>query len=236
VITTPIDLRPFGFTSIENLVYGRLLTGGPASGYAVARDLLVARANVYQALRSLVAKRAAVSTGGTPQRFRAVKPTDLYAGIVERENGKLDSLEAQLQSVPEEGAESFVRIAGERGFLDLANRTAARERGSALILAPARLLVAMLPVLRKRLADALSTEVWLLGEGTELPIPITGGIPLARIEALFGSPVMVLLTGGAALLARIEAGSLTGYWTSDRAVLGATRAAVAASTIPPGSR
>src|SRR5207237_10905226 len=96
VTTTPIDLTPFGFTPTESLVYGRLLTGGPASGYAVSRDLLVARANVYQALRALVAKGAAVSTGEKPQRFRAVKPRDLYAGIVERENGKLDSLEAQI--------------------------------------------------------------------------------------------------------------------------------------------
>ena len=55
-MTTPLDLTPFGYTQTENLVYSRLLQGGPASGYAVARDLLIARANAYQALRGLVAK------------------------------------------------------------------------------------------------------------------------------------------------------------------------------------
>ena len=32
-----IDLTPFGFTPTESLVYEVLLTGGPGTGYAIAR-------------------------------------------------------------------------------------------------------------------------------------------------------------------------------------------------------
>ena len=227
---TPLNITPFGFTSTENLVYSRLLHGGPASGYAVSRDLLVARANVYQALRGLVAKGAAVTVGNRPQRFRAVRPGDLYATIVQRETQKLDELEAQLRSVPDQGAESFVRIAGERGFVELAARTAARERGPALVIGPQRIVSALLPVLRKRLADGHTTDVWLLGEAAELPIPLRGTIPLARIESLFGAPAVIAIAGEAALVGRLEQRGLEGYWTTDRAVVAATRAAADAFT------
>jgi hypothetical protein len=229
-VTTPLDITPFGFTATENLVYNRLLTGGPSSGYAVSRDLLVARANVYQALRGLVAKEAAVSVGQDPQRFRAVKPSDVYAAILKRENGKLDVLESQLRAVPDLGAESFIRIENERAFLDLVTRTGARERGPVRLLVPTRLLNPLIPVLRKRLADAVDTEIWVLGEGADPPVPITGRIPMPRVEAAFGSPIVAFLARDAALLARVEAGTLAGYWASDLAVLGATRAAINALT------
>ncbi len=62
---TDIDLTPFGFTPTENLAYGALLDLGPSSGYAVAKELSIARANAYQALNGLVAKGAAVITAGT---------------------------------------------------------------------------------------------------------------------------------------------------------------------------
>ena len=45
-----IDLTPFGFTPTESLVYEVLLTGGPGTGYAVARAAGLARANAYSAL------------------------------------------------------------------------------------------------------------------------------------------------------------------------------------------
>ncbi|MBI4502492.1 MAG: hypothetical protein HY700_15190 [Gemmatimonadetes bacterium] len=232
-MATSLDLTPFGFTATENLVYTRLLHGGPASGYAVSRDLLVARANVYQALRGLVAKGAAVAVGRQPQRFRAVKPLDLYAGIVQRETRRLDELEEQLRAVPDEGTESFVPIAGERGFLDVAARAAARERGPVLLIGPHRVVSALLPVLRKRLADGLATDVWLVGESAELPIRLQGTVSLPHVQSLFGAPVTMVIAGEAALVARLETHGLEGYWTTDRTVMGATRAAVLALTSGP---
>ncbi len=53
------DLTRFGFTPTEGLVYQVLLTGGPGTGYAIARAAGLARANAYSALEGLVAKGAA---------------------------------------------------------------------------------------------------------------------------------------------------------------------------------
>src|SRR2546422_7108627 len=50
----PADLMPFGFTATESMVYSTLLRLGPATGYAVARAVRLARANAYGALDGLV--------------------------------------------------------------------------------------------------------------------------------------------------------------------------------------
>ncbi|MBK8005037.1 MAG: hypothetical protein IPK12_14215 [Gemmatimonadetes bacterium] len=50
-----VDLTPFGFTPTESRVYGVLLSGGPGTGYAIARNAELARANTYSALEGLVA-------------------------------------------------------------------------------------------------------------------------------------------------------------------------------------
>jgi len=168
VTATSFDLTPFGFTNTENRVYLRLVRGGPASGYAVARDLLIARANAYQALRGLVAKGAAVVTGESPKRFRAVRQADVFAAIVERQTRQLSELEKQIAVEFESGAESFVSITGERGFVDLAVRSLAREPGEMRCIAPPRILAALAPALRKRIADGVATEAWVVGEaGTQ---------------------------------------------------------------------
>ena len=60
------DLTRFGFTPTEGLVYQVLLTGGPGTGYAIARPPGLARANAYSALEGLVAKGAARVDGGRP--------------------------------------------------------------------------------------------------------------------------------------------------------------------------
>jgi HTH-type transcriptional regulator, sugar sensing transcriptional regulator len=227
-VATTINLVPFGFTQTENLVYSRLVQGGPSSGYAVARDLRIARANAYQALRGLVSKGAAVTGGERPQRFRAVRPADLYAGIVQRHGERLDELEAQLDMTAENGAESFVTLTGERAFLELASRMAARETDEIVCLASARILTAMVPVLRKRSADGLPTTIWLAGEDANLPFATAGSVPLAASERVFGGPVAIQLSAGAAILGRFQDGGLRGYWSSEPSVVGATRGAVAA--------
>ena len=43
-------LDRFGFTPTETKSYQALLKLGPSTGYGVARELGIARANVYQAL------------------------------------------------------------------------------------------------------------------------------------------------------------------------------------------
>jgi sugar-specific transcriptional regulator TrmB len=228
VSTTPIDLTPFGFTPTENTVYSQLLRGGPAGGYSISKDLLLARANAYQALRGLVAKGAAVLTGEDPQRFRAIRPVDLYARIVERESSRLDQLESQLGTIEVVGASAFIPLSNERAFLDLAARAATREPDGITCIAPARFVTALVPALRKRAADRLTTSIWIVGDPAGVSLPSEGSIPLERAIAFFRSPVAILIAGDSALLGRVEERVVTGYWTSDPAVVGATRGTVAA--------
>jgi sugar-specific transcriptional regulator TrmB len=220
-MATPFDLTPFGFTPTENIVYARLLDGGPASGYAVARDLVIARANAYQALRGLVAKGAAIINEEDPQRFRAVRPVDVFAGIVDRETRKLDNLERQLGGETPATAESFVRLSGERAFLDLAARTAAREEQEIKCIAPPKVLTGLMPSFRKRNVDGKPTRIWALGEG-DFAGPIEETVPLDRARQIFGTPVSILLAGSSVMLARMLDRATSGYWASDPDVVGAT--------------
>lgn len=229
-MTTPLDLTPFGYTPTENIVYSRLLVRGPSSGYAVARDLVIARANAYQALRGLVAKGAAVVSDEQPQKYRAVRPSDLFASIVDRQTRRLDELEVQLTHEAEAAAASFTRLTGERAFIEVAARTTARESGVVSCLGPPRVLAALTPSFRKRAADGASSKVWALGDGQQTPIALEGTIPIARAQELFGAPITILLAGSSGMLARLLDRDATGYWTSEPDVLGATRGAFVALT------
>ena len=79
-----IDLTHFGFTPTESLVYQTLLSGGPGTGYAIARGAGLARANAYSALEGLVSKGAARVDGGRPRRYRPEAPAALIARISNR--------------------------------------------------------------------------------------------------------------------------------------------------------
>src|SRR5947209_1102969 len=116
------DLAAFGFTPTENLVYFCLLDRGPSSGYGLARELSMARANAYQALRGLVSKGAAVIVGEEPQRFRAVRPDTLYAQIVERHARRLEELQITLAGSRHSGADTIVWLGTERALVELTSR------------------------------------------------------------------------------------------------------------------
>jgi sugar-specific transcriptional regulator TrmB len=220
-MATPLNLTPFGFTPTENVVYGRLLDGGPASGYAIARDLVIARANAYQALRGLVAKGAAVVSAEQPQVFRAVRAADVFASIVDREQKKLDELEIQLGHEDQVAADSFVRLTGERAFLDLAARTAARETHAIKCVAPLPVLNALVPSLRKRNVDGKPTQIWVMGDG-QFAAPVEASVPPERAQRIFGGPVSILLAGTSVMLARMLGRATSGYWASDPDIVGAT--------------
>jgi sugar-specific transcriptional regulator TrmB len=76
-----LDLTPFGFTPTESLVYEVLLTGGPGTGYSIARSAGLARANAYSALEGLVSKGAARADAGRPRRGRPGAPKGRNARI-----------------------------------------------------------------------------------------------------------------------------------------------------------
>src|SRR6476646_7566635 len=94
-----INLTHFGFTPTESLVYEVLLTGGPGTGYAIARSAGLARANAYSALEGLVLKGAARVEEGRPKRYRPEPPSTLIARIVDRQGQALESLSEVLAEI-----------------------------------------------------------------------------------------------------------------------------------------
>lgn len=222
------DLTPFGYTPTENLVYAALLELGPSSGYAVARQVGVARANAYQALDGLVSKGAAVLVGTEPRRYRATQPRSLFTIILDGETAKLDRLERELQAAPSEGQDGLVRLAGARAIRDLATRAIVRASGPVRCLAPAGELKGLAPALRARRSSGRELHVWLTGDGAPgLAVTPDGAVDGARLAPYFEAPPLLLHAGGDGALAAVitpgDAGQ--GYWSGEP-VFGALVSAV----------
>lgn len=93
-------LDRFGFTPTESKTYQALLKLGPSTGYAVARELGIARANVYQALEALVRRRAARKGASSPSQYAAVTPSALTAELERDFHRDLESLNESLRRLP----------------------------------------------------------------------------------------------------------------------------------------
>lgn len=97
-----MPLTDFGFTKTQDTVYKALLRRREATGYLVARDTRLARANVYQALDSLVAQSVATADGKRPVIYRATNAADVVANLRKSQEARLAALSRELQ-VPESG-------------------------------------------------------------------------------------------------------------------------------------
>jgi len=226
-----IDLTPFGFTPTESLAYSGLLENGPSSGYALARTLSLARANAYQALRGLVSKGAAVIVNRDPQVFRAVQPTALMAQIARDQEVKLETLEQQVTSGQMGGAPATTEFSGERELYALALRSITRSPAAVSCVAPAKLLSVLLPIWRKRLADGAETHLWIAGEDPgSFTVDIVGTVTEEPIIEYFGGPTTLISAADCASLSVVQGDVLTGLWSSDPVIMGATRASLAAIT------
>jgi len=91
-----VPLDHFGFTPTQDVVYKSLLRLSLATGYAIARDTGVARANVYQALDVLVARGLAATGGGRPAIYRATSAADTIALLAERAERELAALAGEI--------------------------------------------------------------------------------------------------------------------------------------------
>lgn len=229
----PINLTPFGFTPTESLAYQALLKLGPSTGYAVARALSVARANAYQALDGLVAKGAA-TVEGSPRLFRAVSPPALLALVTAHAAERLDALEQAIRAGGPAGEPAVVRLEGERAYREQVLRTAAREPGPVVAVAPEPLLAASVPVWRKRQADGAPTALWCVGSAPDFPVPLAGTVSADRASERLGGPAALVTAPGAAIAVNLDRG-VSGYWCSDPALTGAIRAAVSGLTEHAGS-
>ena len=99
--TTIGVLERFGFTPTETKSYQALLKLGPSTGYAVARELGIARANVYQALEALARRGAARKAASIPSQYAAVSPASLLAELERGFRRDLLELDESLRRLPQ---------------------------------------------------------------------------------------------------------------------------------------
>ncbi len=215
-----VDLTPFGFTPTESKVYGVLLSGGPGTGYAIARNAGLARANTYSALEGLVAKGAARMEEGEPKRFRAEPPAGVLARVTNAQGEALDRLARAFEGFGASASPSLVELTSPKGVLQLLTHEIGRAQASVRLVAPAEAYPILAPVLRR--AAGASLEMELLAEaGVSLPFASVG--VLGDGLEWPGIPVVGVFDGRSAVLASREHGEVRGHWSSAPAFVAAAR-------------
>lgn len=219
-----LDLTPFGFTPTEGLIYEVLLTGGPGTGYTIARAAGLARANVYAALEGLVAKGAARVEEGRPRRFRPEPPSTLLARLSDRQGEAMDRLGQSLAALAVPDTPTLVELASPRGAVQLMGHEVARADSRIELLAPADGCLALLPQLRRAASVGVSLDVSSLG-----PVPM-GAIEVTVIPAPAwpGEPVLLVVDDRAALVGARSGEQFSGHWGSGPAFVAAARRALVA--------
>lgn len=218
-MTARLDLTPFGFTPTEGLIYEVLLTGGPGTGYTIARAAGLARANVYAALEGLVSKGAARVEEGRPRRFRPEPPSTLLARLSDRQGEAMERLGQSLAALAVPDTPTLVELASPRGAVQLMGHEIARAETSVELLAPADGALALLPHLRRAAGAGVSLDVASLGS-----VPL-GTIPVTVIPPPDwpGDPVLLIVDGRAALVGARQGEHFSGHWGSGAAFVAAAR-------------
>jgi len=215
----PADLIPFGFTATESLVYSTLLRLGPATGYAVARAVRLARANAYGALDGLVSRGAAVRIPGRPMRYRPADPQALVAQITAAHGEALDRLSRALADAARSTEPETKTLSGARAVANVVLQLVARaERRVEGVLA-AELWRATLPAWRRAAARA-QVELRIAGDApTEAPELVVGTTPPDH-------PTVLVIDNTQTLAAVGSADGLAAVWTSHPAIVALARRAL----------
>jgi sugar-specific transcriptional regulator TrmB len=217
-----IDLTPFGFTPTESLVYAVLLTGGPGTGYAIARTAGLARANAYSALEGLVSKGAARVDGSRPKRYRPEPPAAVIARISTEHGKALEQLSSELEAMDAPDTPALVEIDSGRAVLQLLTRDVSRATRSVALLAPPDAYPLLAPALRRPYSAGL-------------PLTLCSTAPVdldfAPVEAVNplpwpGMPNISLTDDRTAILAAREGSDVRGHWSTSPAFVAGARAAL----------
>jgi sugar-specific transcriptional regulator TrmB len=196
-IDTTVPLDTFGFTRTQDTVYKALLRRGPATGYAIARDTSLARANVYQALDVLVARGLATTGGGRPATYRATSAGAAIALLAERAERDLAGLAGEIGAVAGkpraqgERASGFERLDGLRALLGAASAAVdAADREILAVVGP------WAPSVNEALGRARSRDVTMRVVSLGAPAPEGAAlrpVPAAELNAYWGGLPMVLI-------------------------------------------
>src|SRR5919112_2280057 len=186
-----IDLTSFGFTPTESLVYEVLLRTGPGTGYAIAREAGLARANAYSALEGLVSKGAARVEAGRPRRYRSEAPAGLIARISNNHGVALERLSGELENISTSTSPTIVEVESGRGILQLLNQGVTKAGGSVAMLLPPDAYPLLAPALRRPVSAGVPVELWSTS-------PVDLGfheVGVAREQAWPGMPIIGVFDG-----------------------------------------
>lgn len=219
-----LDLTPFGFTPTESLIYEVLLTGGPGTGYTIARAAGLARANVYAALEGLVTKGAARVEEGRPRQFRPEPPSTLLARLSDRQGEAMERLSAALTALTVPPTPTLVELNSPRGAVQLMGHEIARAEQSVVLLAPPDGCLALAPHLRRAATANVALD---LASTSAVPL---GGIDVAVIPSPDwpGEPVLLVVDDRAALSGARNGDRFIGHWGSAPAFVASVRRALTA--------
>lgn len=219
-----IDLTRFGFTPTEGLVYEVLLTGGPGTGYAIARSAGLARANAYSALEGLVSKGAARVDGGRPRRYRPEAPAALIARISNDHGQALERLSRELEAVSVPETETLVELLSTRALLQLLTHDVARATEAVGLLAPPDAYPLVAPALRRPYAAGVT-----LGLASTGPVEL-GFAPVEVVTAEGhrwpGMPIILAVDDRSAILAARNGNEVRGHWSTAASFVAAARLAL----------
>jgi sugar-specific transcriptional regulator TrmB len=218
-----IDLTHFGFTPTESLVYEVLLTGGPGTGYAIARAAGLARANAYSALEGLVTKGAARVEPGRPRRYRPEAPAGLIARISNSHGLALERLSSELDRISVPPTPTVVEIQSSRAVLQLITRDVARASHSVSLLAPPDAFPLLAPALRRPFSGGVPLSLW-----STAPVDIgfgTVGV-VAQDHGWPGMPVLAVVDDSSTLVAARNGNEVRGHWSSAPSLVAAARLAL----------
>jgi sugar-specific transcriptional regulator TrmB len=224
------DLTRFGFTPTEGLVYQVLLTGGPGTGYAIARAAGLARANAYSALEGLVAKGAARVEGGRPRRYRPESPAALIARISNDHGQALERLSRELEQISVPETETLVELVSSRALLQLMTHDLARATKSVALLGPPDAYPLLAPALRRPYAAGVPLQLAATG-----PVEL-GFVDVERVAADAqpwpGMPVIQVVDDRSAILAARNGSEVRGHWSTAPAFVAGARLALEHFRLP----
>jgi sugar-specific transcriptional regulator TrmB len=218
-----LDLTHFGFTPTESLVYEVLLTGGPGTGYAIARSAGLARANAYSALEGLVTKGAARVEGGRPKRYRPETPAALIARISTDHGQALERLSNMLDSVSVPATPTLVEIESGRAVLQLVTHDVARATASVALLAPADAFPLLAPALRRPYSAGIPL---LLCATAPVDLGFAVVEMVAEAERWPGMPIISVVDDRTAILAARQGADVRGHWSTAPAFVAGARLAL----------
>ncbi|MBA3496348.1 MAG: hypothetical protein H0T86_04515 [Gemmatimonadales bacterium] len=218
-----LDLTHFGFTPTESLIYEVLLTGGPGTGYAIARSAGLARANAYSALEGLVMKGAARVDGGRPKRYRPEAPSALIARIATDHGLALDRLSGDLDAVSVPATPTLVEIESGRAILQLITHDVARAAAAVALLAPADAFPLLAPALRRPWSAGLPLVLCATG-------PVDLGFAVVEVvsgtQPWPGMPIISVVDDRSAILATRQGSDVRGHWSTAPAFVAGARLAL----------